>query len=172
MSEDKKPKKKKKAGDIFLTIVLIAAICIFCYAAYNLYHIYTEYKKGSDEYNAIAQMAVTERDPDQDSTSESEEAAGPDGPSLKAPLDIDFDSLRSINTDVIGWIYVEALDGVSYPVVKGTDNDQYLHLTYEKNYNFAGTIFVDYENKGDFSDCNTIVYGAGHPGHPHFGCQE
>ena len=26
MSEDKKPKKKKKAGDIFLTIVLIAAI--------------------------------------------------------------------------------------------------------------------------------------------------
>ena len=58
MSEDKKRKKKKKAGDIFLTIVLIAAICIFCYAAYNLYHIYTEYKKGSDEYNAIAQMAV------------------------------------------------------------------------------------------------------------------
>ena len=116
MSEDKKPKKKKKAGDVFLTIVLIAAICVFCYAAYNLYHIYTEYKKGSDEYNAIAQMAVTERDPDQDSTSESEEAAGPGGPALKAPLDIDFDSLRSINTDVIGWIYVEALDGVSYPV--------------------------------------------------------
>ena len=50
-------------------------------------------------------------------------------------------------------------DGVSYPVVKGTDNDQYLHLTYEKNYNFAGTIFIDYENKADFSDCNTLVYG-------------
>ena len=66
MKEDKKPKKKKKAGDVLLTVVLIAAICIFCYAAYNLYHIYTEYKKGSDEYNAIAQMAVTERDPDQD----------------------------------------------------------------------------------------------------------
>ena len=31
MSEDKKPKKKKKAGDVFLTIVLIAAICVFCY---------------------------------------------------------------------------------------------------------------------------------------------
>ena len=159
MSEDKKPKKKKKAGDIFLTIVLIAAICVFCYAAYNLYHIYTEYKKGSDEYNAIAQMAVTERDPDQDSTSESEEAAGPDGPALKAPLDIDFDSLRSINTDVIGWIYMEALPEISYPVVQGEDNNFYLHQTYEKNYNFAGTIFIDYENKRDFSDCNTLVYG-------------
>lgn len=157
MKEDKKPKKKKKAGDVLLTVVLIAAICIFCYAAYNLYHIYTEYKKGSDEYNAIAQMAVTERDPDQDA--QEQEPAGPEGPTLKAPMDIDFDSLRSINTDVIGWIYVEALDGVSYPVVRGTYNDQYLHMTYEKNYNFAGTIFIDYENKADFSDCNTLVYG-------------
>ena len=157
MKEDKKPKKKKKAGDVLLTVVLIAAICIFCYAAYNLYHIYTEYKKGSDEYNAIAQMAVTERDPDQDA--QEQEPAGPEGPTLKAPMDIDFDSLRSINTDVIGWIYVEALDGVSYPVVRVTDNDQYLHMTYEKNYNFAGTIFIDYENKADFSDCNTLVYG-------------
>ena len=152
----------KKRMAVLTALGLCAAMLftqVFCYAAYNLYHIYTEYKKGSDEYNAIAQMAVTERDPDQDSTSESEEAAGPDGPALKAPLDIDFDSLRSINTDVIGWIYVEALDGVSYPVVKGTDNDQYLHMTYEKNYNFAGTIFIDYENKADFSDCNTLVYG-------------
>lgn len=74
MKEDKKPKKKKKAGDVLLTVVLIAAICIFCYAAYNLYHIYTEYKKGSDEYNAIAQMAVTERDPDQDA--QEQEPAG------------------------------------------------------------------------------------------------
>nr|WP_294668850.1 class B sortase [uncultured Blautia sp.] len=157
MSENKNPKKKKKAGDVVLTIVLIAAICVFCYAAYNLYHIYTEYKKGSDEYNSIAQMAVTERDPDQDA--EEAETAGPAGSTLRPPLDIDFESLRKINTDVIGWIYVEALDGVSYPVVKGKDNDEYLHMTYEKNYNFAGTIFIDYENKSDFSDCNTLVYG-------------
>ena len=27
------------------------------------------------------------------------------------------------------------------------------------NYNFAGTIFIDYENSRDFSDCNTFVYG-------------
>lgn len=157
MSKDKKPQKKKKAGDILLTVVLVVAICVFCYAAYNLYHIYTEYKKGSDEYNSIAQMAVTERDPDQDA--EEAETAGPAGSTLRPPLDIDFESLRKINTDVIGWIYVEALDGVSYPVVKGKDNDEYLHMTYEKNYNFAGTIFIDYENKPDFSDCNTLVYG-------------
>ena len=151
MSE-KQPKKKKTAGDIVLTVVLIAAICVFCYAGYNLFHIYTEYKKGTDEYNEIAQMAVTERDPDG-------EEAGPSAGELKAPMNIDFASLKSVNDDVVGWIYVEAVPDINYPIVHGKDNETYLHRTYEKNYNFAGTIFVDYENKGDFSDCNTIVYG-------------
>ena len=54
---------------------------------------------------------------------------------------------------------MEAVPDINYPIVHGKDNETYLHRTYEKNYNFAGTIFVDYENKGDFSDCNTIVYG-------------
>ena len=159
-TENRKPrkrKKKKKAGDIVLTVVLVIAICVFCYAAFNLYHIYTEYKKGSDEYNKIADMAVMERDPDKEE--QSDEAAGPDGPKLTAPMQIDFASLKRVNEDVIGWIYIEALDGVIYPVVKGTDNSTYLHMTYEKNYNFAGTIFIDYENSADFNDCNTLVYG-------------
>lgn len=149
-------KKKGKAGDILLTIVLLLAIAVFCYAAYNLFHIYTEYKKGTDEYNHIEQMAVTEREPD---LIEMETETGESGPSLLAPIDVDFATLRSVNEDVIGWIYIEALDGVSYPVVQGDDNNEYLHTTYERNYNFAGTIFVDYENSPDFGDCNTLVYG-------------
>ena len=144
--------KKKKKSDVLLTIALIAAIVVFCYAAFNLYHIYTEYKKGTDEYNQIEEMAVTERDAD------SAEVAGPSA-QIKPPIEVDFDKLKSVNEDVVGWIYVDALPDISYPIVKGKDNQTYLHQTYEKNYNFAGTIFVDYENSGDFSDCNTLVYG-------------
>ena len=144
--------KKKKKSDVLLTIALIVAIAVFCYAAFNLYHIYTEYKKGTDEYNQIEEMAVTERDAD------SAEVAGPNA-QLKPPIEVDFDKLKRVNEDVVGWIYVDALPDISYPIVKGKDNQTYLHQTYEKNYNFAGTIFVDYENSGDFSDCNTLVYG-------------
>lgn len=144
--------KKKKKSDVLLTIALIVAIAVFCYAAFNLYHIYTEYKKGTDEYNQIEEMAVTERDAD------SAEVAGLNA-QLKPPIEVDFDKLKSVNEDVVGWIYVDALPDISYPIVKGKDNQTYLHQTYEKNYNFAGTIFVDYENSGDFSDCNTLVYG-------------
>ena len=98
--------KKKKKSDVLLTIALIVAIAVFCYAAFNLYHIYTEYKKGTDEYNQIEEMAVTERDAD------SAEVAGPNA-QLKPPIEVDFDKLKSVNEDVVGWIYVDALPDIS-----------------------------------------------------------
>ena len=78
----KQPGQKKKKSDVMLTIALIIAIAVFFYAAYNLYHIFTEYKKGTDEYNSIEEMAVTERD------SDSTEVAGPDA-EPKPPLNVD-----------------------------------------------------------------------------------
>lgn len=152
MGKKRQRQKKSKAGDIILTLVLLLAIGVFCYAAYNLYHIYTEYKKGTDEYNQIEQMAVTEREPDSSEEVSPQEVIAP-------PISVDFAPLKSVNEDVVGWIYIEALEDISYPIVQGSDNDEYLHTTYEGNYNFAGTIFVDYENTGNFSDCNTIIYG-------------
>lgn len=124
----KDKKKDKKKGDLLLTLALIVAVAVFCFAAYNLYHIYTEYKKGTDEYNHIEQMAVTERAPETEDTEQTEqEDQGP-----KPPIDVDFAALKSVNEDVVGWIYIEALNDISYPVVKGKDNEEYLHTTYEK----------------------------------------
>ena len=73
-------------------------------------------------------------------------------------LQIDFAELIRTNQVFRGWLYFPALD-ISYPVVQGEDNDEYLHHTYEGTYNFAGSIFLEYTNQGDFSDCNTIIYG-------------
>ena len=95
----KKPKKKKSIGDILLTLVLLIAIGVFCFAAYNLFHIYTEYKKGTDEYNSIEQMAVTQRDPDE--TGENDGTEEKEGSTLVAPMEIDFASLKAVNDDVI-----------------------------------------------------------------------
>lgn len=78
---------------------------------------------------------------------------------LQPPIEVDFEILQKINPDIVGWIYVEALENISYPIVKGEDNEKYLHTTYEGTYNFAGTIFIDESNSRDFQDCNTLVYG-------------
>ena len=168
---------KRTFLDFLLTLVLLAAIAVFCYAGYNLLTIYMEYKEGVDEYNNIAKMAVTERDPDEHmraadagraaAEAEGSEEGSPDDTqrpeqtdeTIIPPMAIDFAALQAVNSDVIGWIYVEALDGVNYPVVRGEDNSYYLHMTYQHNYNFAGTIFMDYANSRDFNDCNTLIYG-------------
>lgn len=71
---------------------------------------------------------------------------------------VDFTALQGINDDIIGWLKVGALD-ISYPVTQAQDNDYYLHLTFELVQNAAGCIFVDYQNRQDFQDDNTIVYG-------------
>lgn len=59
-------------------------------------------------------------------------------PVLKNP--VDFESLKKVNEDIIGWIRVNALD-ISYPIAQSTNNDYYLHRTFERVDNFAGCIF-------------------------------
>ncbi len=71
---------------------------------------------------------------------------------------IDFDSLLALNEDIVGWLRIRALD-ISYPVVQGEDNDFYLHRTFEKTDNFAGCLFLNYANKPDLTDQNSIIYG-------------
>ena len=73
-------------------------------------------------------------------------------------LQVDFESLQSINPEVIAWIQIPALD-ISYPVAKGTDNAYYLHHMINGETNKSGSIFMDYHNQEDFTDRNTIIYG-------------
>ena len=49
--------------------------------------------------------------------------------------------------------------GVDYPVVQGKDNDHYLHYTFDGKANKAGSIFLDYRNRKDFTDSKVILYG-------------
>ncbi len=71
---------------------------------------------------------------------------------------INFEELLDINTDIIGWLEMEAID-ISYPIVQSDDNDYYLHRTFRRQDNFAGSIFLDYLNNPNFSNRNNIVYG-------------
>ena len=71
---------------------------------------------------------------------------------------VDFSALSNINSDVKAWIKIEGTK-INYPVVQGSDNDFYLNHMVNKKQNAAGSIFWDYENKTDFSDVNTILYG-------------
>lgn len=157
--ESKKKKKKTTISDMILMLILFVAIVVAVLAGYKIYSIMMEYKAGVDEYSEIADTVVKERDADEEEIKKLKDVNGKEVKHWTSPLEIDFNALKAINEDVAGWIYMEALPDISYPIVQGTDNDYYLHHTYKKESVFAGSIFVDCKNGKDFSDQNTIVYG-------------
>ena len=73
-------------------------------------------------------------------------------------LEVDHAALKAQNPDYKGWLYVPALE-ISYPVVRGEDNDYYLHHTFEGTENVTGCIFIDAGCAKDMGDYNTFFYG-------------
>ncbi len=73
-------------------------------------------------------------------------------------INVDFDELKKINSDTVGYINVPNTN-VDYVVVKGKNNDYYLKHNFNKKKNIAGWIFADYRNRIDGEDNNLIIYG-------------
>ncbi len=136
MKRKKEYSKKRKVVD---SIILVVAVCVFCYAAYQLFLIYKanfDEKQETDKIREIVKVPDTKLD----------------------EFRVDFDELKKINENVVGWIVVEDTE-ISYPIVQGSDNVYYLDHTFEKKSNYAGSIFMDYTAAKDFSDLNTFIYG-------------
>lgn len=72
-------------------------------------------------------------------------------------IDVNFTNLKEINPSTKGWIQINGTN-VNYPFVQTTNNDYYLTHSFDKSYNSAGWIFLDYRNNLE-TDRNTIIYG-------------
>ena len=134
------PKKKKSGGGVLRTLILIICIGVFCFSAYELIKIFLEYNEGAQEYHKIEQYT---NEPVESGSSE---------------FSVDYEGLRAINDEIVGWIRVPDTT-INYPIMQTGNNDYYLSYTFERNTNIAGSIFMDYRNAADFSDRNTIIYG-------------
>ena len=139
---------KKHRGRLFLRIIGIAVcLAVFLFSLFNVISIIQNYREIDKTYDEAAGQ-FTEI-PSQTSEEESGGIGVPE---------VDFDALLQVNNDVIGWIYLEDTD-ISYPLLCGRDNQQYLFQSYEKKYLTAGSIFIDYRCSRDFTDSRTVVYG-------------
>ena len=74
-------------------------------------------------------------------------------------IDVDINGLQSLNQDVVGWIYFENEESISYPLLYSGDNEEYLRKTYTGEERSEGSIFVEGFNNPDFSDAHTLIYG-------------
>ena len=135
--------KKRKAGPAawIYRIVILILLCIMGFSGYNLYKIYSEYQKGTEIYNDLADEVGANK-------------TGVDN----SRLHIDWDKLKEINPDVRAWIRIKGTV-LSYPIVQGKDNDHYLYYAITGEESGKGTVFIDYQNPAPFKNFNTIMYG-------------
>ncbi len=85
-----------------------------------------------------------------------------EGKSL-ADFSVDWERLRAINPDIVGWLYVPDTV-ISYPIVHRAGDSQYYlnHNFNDESSQFGaefGAIMLSGENSADFSDQNNLVYG-------------
>lgn len=68
---------------------------------------------------------------------------------------IEFELLKRINPDIIGWLYIPQID-LDQPILKG---EKYLSLDYEGNYDKVGSIFTYDSTNEMLSDTHLILFG-------------
>ena len=139
----------KRKNNSLQTMFVILFAAMFLYSAMQLYGIWQEYREGETLYHNAQEEFLQQ----------TEEPNTPQLADARLQFAVDFESLQAVNTDVIGWIYLEDTV-VNYPVLHSKkNNDEYLYTTYDGKQNNSGSIFADYRNKADFTDDNTVLYG-------------
>lgn len=137
--------------DKIRTLLCFVFLAIALYAGFNIIKIQSEYKKGVDTYKEINKYTIEQTTAE---TKKVEETTAEEKPYP----DVDFNGLKEVNKDVIGWIYLPDTM-INYPVVHTTDNEYYLNHMADRTENPAGAIFMDARNPSDLSDRHSIIYG-------------
>lgn len=176
----KKSSKKKKKSNMIWNLALLLAVLVFAVSLWQLSDILIGYHEVDSEYEGIAeemeqQTVPVPTQPQQDiQLNESQETAAAGQATMEIPVETeeevqeteepfvlyvpDFAHLKSINSDVIGWIQLPGTK-INYPIVQGSDNDYYLNHTVYGEENSGGAIFMDAAIQDGFDDKNAIIYG-------------
>jgi len=137
-------------------IRLILTLIIACILVFSIYKIIdnTLDKKRAEQSNKEASELATQEKESASPTTET------DVVDFGVLSDINLESLKTVNPDVIGWIRIPDTE-LDYPLIYSAEKDEtyYLSHTWDLQENSCGSIFVEPLNKTDFSDPNTIIYG-------------
>ncbi|WP_097003344.1 class B sortase [Lacrimispora amygdalina] len=139
-------RNKLSAGILVLAFLLLAA------GAGALYSDYRERQDSEHLYESLAELAEGTKE----STTANTVTEGNKEEPYVSP--IDFDKLKKINPDVVGWILIEGTN-IDYPIVRTDNNDTYLDTDFEGKKNPSGAIFLDCDSEPDFSGRHNIIYG-------------
>lgn len=119
-------------------VVVISVITLFI-TSILLFNIYKDKAENKEEIDDLIETAII------DSTIEENKN-----------IEIDWNYLKSVNEDIIGWIEIENTS-INYPILKDNGNQYYLKHNFNKKYNSNGSIFT--LDKSPLEDEETLIYG-------------
>lgn len=134
---------------VLVLLLLILLVILALLAGWMIFVPILEYRQGEELYQSIVDDYVLEGISEDESKQSILDQMG---------ISPNFDALKELNPEVVGWIYLPDTD-INYPVTQTDNNDYYLSHLVDGTSNKNGTIFVDHQNSADFSDENTVLYG-------------
>lgn len=140
-----------KKTKIILSITIIISLLLLIYSIVNIVIWKNDSNKNNKQIEDIQEeIKVTEVvDTENTEIIEPEEEIPKSNPYwdyIKMNMiDINFNELKNINNDVKGWIKVNGTN-INYPFMQSNNNKYYLTHSFDKSYNSAGWLFLDYRN--------------------------
>lgn len=126
-------RKKSKIIRIIISLICLCLVIVSSYKIINWYQDTNKSKEIKEEINKYVEKKDTE-------------------------YKIDFKELQKKNSDTVAYLKVNNTN-INYVVVKGKDNDYYLHHDFKKNNNITGWVFATYQNKMNGTDKNIVIFG-------------
>lgn len=166
-------KIKLKWKNIILILIFLILFITFNISVYNIIKWKLDSNKTNEEINTIQENTNIEEVQDNKGTEIIKQAKkipkeNPYWDYIKMNMiDVNFDNLKKINSDVVGWIKINGTN-INYPFVQSKDNKYYLTHSFSKSYNNAGWVFLDYRNN-NINNRNTIIYAHGRTDKTMFG---
>ncbi len=162
--DDPEPWRRRGGGggsrkqSIPLIILVVVLVCGVLFAGGKLLDIMLDYRRDRSAYSDLAEQALgSMTEPDATPDPNAQQGSG-DG-NTQSASSVDWDYLRSVNPDVVGWLYCPDTM-INYPVVQTTDNDFYLHRSFwDRQENVSGTLFADTVCNIGSQYNNYIIYG-------------
>lgn len=168
----KKTNRKSKIINLILILLIIISSILLCYSGYEIYKWFMSNKDIDKQIEVINQnVEVREQENEEkvELVNPQVNKADPYWDFIKEKLiNVDFNKLKAINSDVVGWIQVGGTN-INYPIVQASDNQYYLTHQFDKKYNTAGWVFMDYRNNNVNFNYNTILYAHGRLNRTMFG---
>lgn len=158
-----KRRLKKKFKIALIVIILVASLTSLTISLLNIFKWNDDNNKTNKQIEEIEEVVnIEETNSEKEEIIEPKEEIEESNPYwdyIKMSLiNVDFKELKKINNQTKGWIQVNGTN-INYPFVQAKDNKYYLTRSFDKSYNDAGWLFLDYRNNISNLEKNTIIYG-------------